>query len=124
MGNCAGIKNQSAVVLPPEGTDALQRPKPQPGMQSWNDMLLQRYQNEEFKKCGPPSNQDIYEMLSNRKLKSGLFLEVKIHSNVPINGVYSLHYDFKYSNQSNTWAEEDLKVKDYVSKPVEFEYSY
>ena len=94
MGNCAGIKGQQVVTIPDKDGDA----KLQPGMQSWNDILMQRYNNDEFKKRGPPSKEDIYEMLSTRKLKSGLYLEVRVHTTVPIQGAYALTYDFKYSS--------------------------
>ena len=63
-------------------------------------------------------------MLSSRKLKSGLYLEVRVHTTVPINGAYALAYDFKYSTQHTQWTEEKIKSKEHVSNATEFEYSY
>ena len=93
-------------------------------MQSWNDILMQRYNNDEFKKRGPPSKEDIYEMLSSRKLKSGLYLEVRVHTTVPISAAYDLTYDFKYSAQHTQWTEAKIRSKEHISKATEFEYSY
>ena len=86
-------------------------------------LTLKRYGSSEDKNPQKLSKKDIYDSMSNRKLSSGIVLQIQLHTVVPIEK-YDLSYSFTYSNHEEKWTETDITGREHTSKCKSFEYSY
>ena len=98
MGNCAGVRQESHL----DGFNGL----------TLETLTLDKLQIKRGKEK-PPTKQEIFEQMQNRKLSSGIFLEFMIHTSVPLDEKYDLHYSYSYSNSQKSWIEREISTPDY-----------
>ena len=61
--------------------------------------------------------------MSFRKLSSGIFLQLRFHTIVPIKD-YELKYDVRYGQTHKAWTESKIQKKEHLSQIHEIEYSF
>jgi hemolysin activation/secretion protein len=66
---------------------------------------------------------EIYDSMSVRNMTSGIFLQLRFHTLVPLND-YDMKYDIRYSQTHKAWTESNITSKSHSSKTHEIEYSY
>lgn len=57
---------------------------------------------------------EIYESMTSRKLSSGIFLQIRFHTFVPIKD-YELKYDVRYGQTHKAWTESKIQKKEHLS---------
>ena len=59
----------------------------------------------------------------NRKMNSGITLQLTFFTTCPVQGNYTLDYKMNYSMQESKWQENVYRTKAHKSRPCQFQYN-